>query len=81
MSAGSRTEPTAPPDDWRPGATLERLRLRAALLRRTRDWFDARGVLEVETPALSAAGATDPALASLVTRVDGQPSTRPPNSL
>lgn len=40
------------------------LRLRAALLRRLRAFFDARGVLEVETPLLSRAAITDPNLAS-----------------
>lgn len=41
-------------DDFRPTATLERLRLRAQLLRRLRDFFDRSGFLEVETPVLSA---------------------------
>jgi len=41
-------------DDFRPTASLENLRLRAALLRRLRDFFDKRGFLEVETPVLSA---------------------------
>jgi elongation factor P--(R)-beta-lysine ligase len=36
-----------------PGPDLEVLRLRAEALRRIRDFFRARGVLEVETPALS----------------------------
>ncbi|MCG5509981.1 EF-P lysine aminoacylase GenX [Ectothiorhodospira sp. A-7Y] len=41
------------------------LRRRADLLRSIRDFFHARGVLEVETPCLSRAGATDPAIESL----------------
>lgn len=41
-------------DDFRPTATLERLRLRAELLRRLRAFFDRSGFLEVETPVLSA---------------------------
>lgn len=44
---------------WRPTASLANLRLRAGLLQQIRAFFDARGVLEVETPALSHAGATD----------------------
>lgn len=60
-----------PESDWRPSATLEVLKLRARLLERTRAFFSARGVLEVETPALSGAATTDPALASFVTRYTG----------
>jgi lysyl-tRNA synthetase class 2 len=57
--------------DWRPSATLEVLRLRARMLAGIRAFFSARAVLEVETPALSAAATPDPALASLVTRYTG----------
>lgn len=38
---------------WRPSATLKTLQQRAALLRMIRQFFDARAVLEVETPVLS----------------------------
>jgi elongation factor P--(R)-beta-lysine ligase len=41
-------------DDFLPTASWENLRLRADLLRRLRDFFHARGFLEVETPILSA---------------------------
>lgn len=44
------------------------LRLRASLLREARDFFFARGLLEVETPQLSSAAATDPHLDSLSAR-------------
>jgi len=57
--------------DWRPTATLAALRQRAALLTRAREFFAARGVLEVETPILSAAGVSDPQVESLLTRVAG----------
>jgi elongation factor P--(R)-beta-lysine ligase len=57
--------------DWRPTAALEVLKLRARLLERIRAFFSERGVLEVETPMLSAAATTDPALASLATRYVG----------
>ncbi|HEV7278938.1 MAG TPA: EF-P lysine aminoacylase EpmA [Pirellulaceae bacterium] len=40
-------------DDWRPTATWETLRARADLLKRVRSFFDDRGLVEVETPALS----------------------------
>ncbi|MDH3311101.1 MAG: EF-P lysine aminoacylase EpmA [Gammaproteobacteria bacterium] len=56
---------------WRPAATLEVLKLRARLLEQIRTFFSARGVLEVETPVLSTAATTDPALASFVTRYTG----------
>jgi elongation factor P--(R)-beta-lysine ligase len=54
-------------DSWRPAASLEVLKLRAQLLARARDFFARRGVLEVETPILSAAGTTDPNLHSYAT--------------
>jgi lysyl-tRNA synthetase class 2 len=60
-----------PESDWRPSATLEVLKLRARLLQRIRAFFFARGVLEVETPVLSGAATTDPALASFATRYTG----------
>ena len=56
---------------WRPSADLATLRLRAELLARIRTFFAARGVLEVETPALSAAAITEPNLASFSTVYSG----------
>ena len=56
---------------WRPTADLAILRLRAGLLARARAFFAARGVLEVETPALSAAAITDPHLISFSTIYSG----------
>ncbi|HEX5420094.1 MAG TPA: EF-P lysine aminoacylase EpmA [Gammaproteobacteria bacterium] len=50
-------------------ATIEALRLRAGVLARLRAFFAARSVLEVETPALSPAGVTDPALANIAAEV------------
>lgn len=57
--------------DWQPAAALEVLRLRARLLERIRAFFFERGVLEVETPILSAAATTDTMLASLATQYTG----------
>ncbi len=47
-------------------ASRPTLELRAELLARVRSFFAARGVLEVETPALSAAGVSDPAREQIV---------------
>jgi lysyl-tRNA synthetase class 2 len=44
---------------WRPSATPARLKSRAALLARTRVFFAARGVLEVDTPVLVNAPVSD----------------------
>jgi lysyl-tRNA synthetase class 2 len=57
--------------DWRPSAALENLKLRARILAEIRAFFSARDVLEVETPLLSAAAATDPHLDSFRTRYLG----------
>jgi len=50
--------------EWRPGASLEVLRLRARMLVAIRDFFDRRGLLEVSTPGLSESGLPDPNLGS-----------------
>lgn len=48
------------------------LRERAALLARIREFFAERGVLEVETPALSSAGISDPAIEGVVANLHGR---------
>ena len=58
-------------DDWRPTASLGALKSRAAMLAAAREFFAERGVLEVETPVLSAAAVSDPQIESLSTRVAG----------
>ena len=51
--------------NWRPSATLETLRQRAALLATARHFFAERGLLEVETPALVRYAVTDPHLQNI----------------
>jgi lysyl-tRNA synthetase class 2 len=62
---------SAPPQDWRPTATRERLALRASLLARTRAFFAARQVMEVDTPALVNAAVTDTHIHALSVDVTG----------
>ncbi|HUS23440.1 MAG TPA: EF-P lysine aminoacylase EpmA [Candidatus Binatia bacterium] len=58
-------------DTWRPGASLETLRARAALLRALREFFHARGVTEVDTPLLSRHATVDRHIHSFA--VPGEP--------
>jgi lysyl-tRNA synthetase class 2 len=51
--------------DWRPSASLDVIRKRAELLQQVRAFFHARDVLEVDTPAMSSAGNTDPNIESI----------------
>ncbi len=46
-------------DDWMPSVDLKALRKRADLYRTIRQYFDEKGVLEVETPLLSSAATVD----------------------
>lgn len=61
MSAEPKSNPAL---SGSPSCSLEALKARAQLLARTRAFFDARAVLEVETPALSCAATTEPMLDS-----------------
>jgi lysyl-tRNA synthetase class 2 len=54
--------------DWRPVSDAAAARRRAALLGRARAYFEASGVLAVDTPALSPYLNTDPALDCLTVR-------------
>ena len=66
--------------DWRQAAAFDALRLRARFNRLVREFFHARNVLEVETPAMSMASNTEPNIASFSLafsgRTDGAPRTR-----
>jgi elongation factor P--(R)-beta-lysine ligase len=59
---------------FRPTATVESLRARAALLRACRDFFDARGFIEVQTPILSQDVVIDRHLDPLLVSVSGETS-------
>lgn len=59
------------PQDWQPTASRQTLQLRASLNRLVREFFHARGCLEVETPNLSEAGNTDPNIDSLSLQFSG----------
>ena len=56
-------------DDWRPSASPERLRQRAALLRRVREFFAARAVIEVDTPLVVNAPVSDVHIHSATVRL------------
>lgn len=58
-----------PHDHWQPTASIENIRLRSTLLRKTRAFFAERGVLETETPILCSHGVTDPNIQTLKCRV------------
>jgi len=57
--------------DWRPAAGIDVLRGRAEMLARVRAYFAAQEVLEVQTPVLSEAAASDPQIESIAARPAG----------
>lgn len=65
---------------WQPSASIDALRARAAVIERIRRFFALRGVLEVDTPALSLAAVSDPNLFPFATAFvpdgGGEPSWR-----
>ncbi len=69
--------PSSEEPDWRPAATIENLQLRAAMMAAARRFFAERGVMEVDTPVLSAAAASDLHIASLRSQLTlGKPRWR-----
>ncbi len=64
-------------DNWLPTASLAAMHRRAELYRSVRAFFQARGVLEVETPGLSRHGVTDPHIASVAVAGQGWLQTSP----
>lgn len=59
------------PEQWQATASFESLQHRAQVYRFIRQFFEARGVLEVETPILSEAGNTDPNIESFNLQFSG----------
>jgi lysyl-tRNA synthetase class 2 len=67
MTSGFDDAVTALRDNWLPVASKDILKRRAQMLKSIRAFFDASGVLEVETPLVSSAGITEPHVESLRT--------------
>jgi len=65
---------SAPADDWRPSASPERLRQRAALLQRVREFFAARALTEVDTPLVVNAPVSDVHIHSATVRLGAEPA-------
>lgn len=61
---------------WQPAATVERLHWRAASLARLRQFLSARGVVEIDVPALAPATVTDPHLESFMVASPVDPAAR-----
>ncbi len=59
-------------NNWQPSASIETLKQRAHLLRLIREFFFARNVTEVDTPALMSHTVTDPYMTALSLSVCGQ---------
>ena len=60
-------------ENWRPVAGPAVAANRARLLKRAREFFDARNILEVDTPVLSRFAVTDPHIESLSTGTATEP--------
>ncbi|MGH8566743.1 MAG: EF-P lysine aminoacylase EpmA [Gammaproteobacteria bacterium] len=68
------------PGEWRPTASLETLRIRAAILARVRAFFAGCSVLEVETPMLCRGGLGEPHILALrITLAGGRHRYLPPS--
>ena len=59
-------------DKWQPGASLNTLRHRAAMLSSVREFFKQRSVLEVDVPVMGKATVTDLNIDSITTSAVGE---------
>lgn len=59
---------------WKPSADLENLRQRARVFKLIRDFFYARGVMEVETPLMCHTSVTDPFIQSIPALFQANPN-------
>lgn len=50
---------------WQPSSSIDTLRQRATIIKSIRDFFTARGVMEVETPLMCHTSVTDPFIQSI----------------
>ncbi len=56
---------------WKPTASLEALQKRAQIIRNIRQFFETRGILEVETPLLGKTATPDPLIEPFITSYQG----------
>ncbi len=63
--------------NWQPSASVNHLRIRAQLLKKIRDFFAERGVMEVETPLLCSTSVTATHIGSLELKQHGYLQTSP----
>src|SRR5438067_7540805 len=73
-SPGSREADVSGGGDWRPSASRALLERRAALLACTREFFAARGVLEVDTPVVVNAPVSDVHIVSATVQLGRTPA-------
>lgn len=59
---------------WQPTASIKNLRTRAAIIKKIREFFAAREVLEVETPVLARTTVTNPYIESLSCKFKQNPT-------
>ena len=68
-------------NNWRPSADLNALRQRADLLLDIREYFSNASVMEVATPAMSAAATTDPNIESFTVQAPATLTSSSPEPL